>query len=256
MKTAILHGTLSVLIILLAGQSYAQKTTNNFYDTIKNYDLSTVLMADSIQTEKEEGGTDKIKRAEILGFIGGNFQRFQIHFTSITKNPKNPYHYFAYGKTMVKEKVCSFKGTITIEQAKLYRSSDLPTDQQGFATCEVTLYEDRKEPYSGLIKGKLTSNFTIDNRKRLRYDALMLINDSFSNNGFIGTWTSYKTNTSKKCNWGDYRIPDCGDLDSGTGEFFVSEKYLKNGWVSYMLENEMPNAAVKREKRKDRNWWE
>ncbi len=84
----------------------------------------------------------------------------------------------------------------------------------------------------------------------------MLINDSFSNNGFIGTWTSYKTNTSKKCNWGDYRIPDCGDLDSGTGEFFVSEKYLKNGWVSYMLENEMPNAAVKREKRKDRNWWE
>ncbi len=55
MKTAILHGTLSVLIILLAGQSYAQKTTNNFYDTIKNYDLSTVLMADSIQTEKEEG---------------------------------------------------------------------------------------------------------------------------------------------------------------------------------------------------------
>ncbi len=55
MKTTILHGTLSVLIILLAGQSYAQKTTNNFYDTIKNYDLSTVLMADSIQTEKEEG---------------------------------------------------------------------------------------------------------------------------------------------------------------------------------------------------------
>lgn len=55
MKTTILHGTLSVLIILSAGQSYAQKTTNNFYDTIKNYDLSTVLMADSIQTEKEEG---------------------------------------------------------------------------------------------------------------------------------------------------------------------------------------------------------
>ncbi len=72
----------------------------------------------------------------------------------------------------------------------------------------------------------------------------MLINDSFSNNGFIGTWTSYKTNTSKKCNWGDYRIPDCGDLDSGTGEFMVSSKYIKNGWLEYMLEHKIPNPAI------------
>ncbi len=89
---------------------------------------------------------------------------------------------------------------------------------------------------------------------------MSFIADGFSNNQFTGSWTSYKTNASKKCNWGDYRIPECGDLDIGAGEFIVNEKYIKNGWTSYMLENKVPNGAninpkvdkkvVKKE------WWE
>lgn len=213
-------------------------------------------MADSIQTEYDESGMGKVKRAEILGFIGNDFQRFQIHFSSIIKNPKNAYQYFACGKTKVKENLCSFKGTIKIKKAELYIIRDIPGYKQGFVDCDVILNEDRSLPNSGFIKGKLRSNIEINPKGQFGYDALLLVSDSFSNNEFVGTWTDHQTNESKRCNWGDYRIPHSGDLDIGAGEFYVSEKYLKNGWVSYMLENEMPNAAVKREKRKDRNWWE
>ncbi len=243
-----LNFALCVFLIFCSVNSFGQTArTVNFFNQIKNYNFSVVLNADSIETEGEDG-LRKVKRAEILGFIGDNFQRFQIHFNSVTKNPKNPYQYFAFGKT----KVFPFKGTITIKQAYLKTHPDLLRYKQGFANCEVIFYENRKEDSSGFIKGNLQSNFEINAKGQFGYDALMLVSDSFSNNQFIGTWTSYKTNISKTCNWGDYRIPDCGDLDNGAGGFYVSEKYVKNGWAAYMLENKMLNAG-KTKTRKNKN---
>lgn len=257
--TILKHMTVSLVVIfLLCGHAYGQDDGKDFYDQIKNYDLSTILTADSILTEDRENSKDKIKRAEALGFIGDNFQRFQIHFISIIQNPTNPYEYLVYGKTMVKENVCSFQGKIVVKESRIYKSEDIPTYKQGVAICDVVLYEDRKQSSTGLIKGKLTTNFIIDDKAKFRYDALMFVADGFSNNQFRGTWTSYKTNASKKCNWGDYRIPDGGDLDSGAGEFMVSEKYLKNGWVSYMLQNKATNLNIKEREKTNvsKEWWE
>jgi len=254
-----LHKVTFLLIAFLCTKADAQdKTATNFYDQIKSYDLSTILTTDSILAEDREESKDKFERAEVLGFIGDNFQRFHIHFISIIQNPANPYEYLTYGKTMVKETVCSFQGKIVVRESRIYKSEDLPTYQQGLAVCEVILYEDRKQSSTGFIKGKMTTNFIIDDKGRFRYDALMFVADGFSNNQFIGSWTSYKTNISKKCNWGDYRIPDSGDLDIGTGEFSVSEKYVKNGWVSYMLENKMANLSIKEQSdtgSMNRDWW-
>jgi hypothetical protein len=41
-----------------------------------------------------------------------------------------------------------------------------------------------------------------------------------------------------KCNWGDYRIPDCGHFDVGAGEFYPDEKYQMNGWQAFKLDEE------------------
>lgn len=259
MKTTVRYIVIFILTTLLFSKTNAQDTaTTDFYKQIKNYNLSTIFRADSILIEDREDSKDKIKRAEILGFIGDNYQRLQIHFISIIQNPKNHYEYSAYGKTMVKEKIGSFKGTITIKQSKIYKRGDLPNYKQGFVICDLTLYGDKKQTSTGFIKGKLTSSFIIDNKGKFRYDALMFSADGFSNNEFVGSWTSYKTNIAKKCNWGDYRIPESGDLDIGSGEFSVNEKYVKNDWLSYMLENSSPNLAIKREKSKVniKNWWE
>jgi hypothetical protein len=261
MTTALRHITIIILTVLLFGKTYAQDTTTtNFFDQIKTYDLSTILAIDSILTEDREDGKEKFKRAEILGFIGDDYQRLLIHFVSVIQNPTNPYEYLVFGKTKVKETICSFQGTITIRQSRIYKSGDIPTYKQGFAVCDVILYEDKKQPSTGYIKGKLKSEFLIDNKGQFRYDALMFVADGFSNNQFIGSWTSYKTNSSKKCNWGDYRIPECGDLDIGAGEFSVNEKYVKNGWLTYVLENKMPNGAIvtptSSNKTERKSWWQ
>jgi hypothetical protein len=37
------------------------------------------------------------------------------------------------------------------------------------------------------------------------------------------------------CNWGEIRIPFCGDLDGGAGEFIPNPKYVKNGWEDLII---------------------
>ena len=255
--------TILVLSIrLLGGQTFAQDTTtSDFFTQIKNYDLSVVMTADSIFANEEK----MIKRSEILGFIGDNYQRLHIHFISIIQNPSNPYEYFAYGKTKVKESICSFQGTITVTKSRLYKESDIPVDKdglphykQGYAECEVNLYEDSKQKSAGFFFGKLKMGFLIDDKGQFRYDAISYVADEFCNNQFVGSWTSYGTKSTKKSNWGDYRIPESGNLDIGVGEFSVDEKYVKNGWENYRLAwstypetQEVINAKQKEKE----EWW-
>ena len=226
---------------------------------MRNYDPSTILLADSILVEDAEAGKEKIKRAEILGFIGDDYQRFNIHFVSMIQNPTNPYQYLVYGKTKVKQTICAFQGTITVREAKLYTIGDLPTYQQGFANCEVLLFEDNKQASTGFIKGSLKSEFLIDPKGQFRYDALQFDADGIANNQFVGTWTSYKTKVLKKCQWGDYRIPECGDLDIGAGEFAVHDKYRTKGWQSYHLASGYDNADELKVKQalniESEQWW-
>src|SRR5690348_17215575 len=62
---------------------------------------------------------------------------------------------------------------------------------------------------------------------------LLLEKKKFQNNQFEGTWTSYKTGNSKKCNCVDYRLPDSRGLDIGAGEFSPWDKYEEYGWQNY-----------------------
>jgi len=150
MKTKFYQTILIISLVFTYGHICAQNnTTTDFYNQIKNYDLSTIFNPDSILIEDRENNSEKIQRAEILGFIGNNYE------------------------------------------------SDLPTYKQGFVVSDVVLYEDKKQKHSGFFSGTLTSKFIIDNKGTIRYDALMFVADGFSNNGFIGNWTSYKTNEKK-----------------------------------------------------------
>lgn len=253
-------GTILTTLFLI-GQVFAQgTTTSDFFTEIKNYDLSAVMMADSIFANEDE----MRERAEILGFIGDNYQRLFVHFISIIQNPLNHYEYFAYGKTKVKENICSFQGIIKITKSRLYKEVDIPVDseglpdyKQGYAECEVYLYEDRKEKLAGFFSGKLKMGFLIDNKGEFRYDAIRFYSDGFSNNQFVGFWTSYSTKSTKRSHWGDWRIPESGDLDIGAGEFSIDDKYVKNGWENYMLAwvyYETPEGKIARQKEKEK-WW-
>ena len=207
----------------------------DFYKELKQYNLAKVWTCDSIGIldTSREIQTDKIKRAEPLGYIDSNYQRFQIHFSSVKKSKENPYKYLVKGLTKVDTVIHHFSGSILIIQCKLFIESELPKFKQGYIIGDVQLFENKVELGSGSIIGKVTSQFIIDKSGQLQYDATMIIADGFSNNEFECTWKSYTTKQEKKCNWGDYRIPDSNGLDDGAGEFIVNPKYLNNGWQNY-----------------------
>ena len=241
--------------LFLTGQIFAQEIpTSDFFTQIKDYDLSVAIASDSIFIDEDM----MIERPELLGFIGDNYQRFHIHFISIIQNPFNPYEYFAYGKTKVKNNICEFQGTIKITKARRYIEGDIPTYKQGYAECEVNLYEESKQNSTGFFSGKLSTGFVIDDKGVFRYDAVAYVADGYSNNEFIGTWTSYKTKSTKKCNWGDRRIPESKELDIGDGDFMIDDKYVKNGWENYKLAwNTYPEtpAVIKARQKENEKWW-
>ena len=165
---------------------------NSFYDKLQGYDLSQVIHPDSIADDM----FDKFKRPEPLGFIGDNYQRFQIHFTSFQKSEKNLHEYVITGKTRVKSNICSFTGTLKIVSAKYDNDPemlDITGFKSGIITSNIEIIEDKSQKGSGSIKGTLVTDVVFDDKRQLHYNAIMLIADGYSNNSFIGTWTSYRT---------------------------------------------------------------
>ena len=93
------------LFILFSTYFFAQNhKSKNFYSEIKNYDISSLLTVTHIKVDDNE----IIEKAKPIGFIGNDFQRFYIHFSSIVKNSDSKYEYFITGKTMVKDVIRPF----------------------------------------------------------------------------------------------------------------------------------------------------
>ena len=223
---------------------------------IIKYDLSHLWTLTKFQAEND---TTIVERQEPLGYIGDNYQRFYIHFISVIQNPVNKLEYLVYGKTRVKENICSFQGKLCITSANTYKTKDeFPELTQGVVSGCYELYEDAKQKGTGKLSGTFSTDFYLDEQGRMKYNALLFMADGFSNNQFEGKWISYKSNEAKKCNWGDYRIPDSKELDCGAGEFMVHDNYVANGWSLYMhlsamsSEDTEAKSALKEENRK---WW-
>lgn len=247
--------SLFLLFIVVCVSAYSQKNNSLiFYGSIKNYNISKLWLTDSIQKETDAS----MPFPEPLGYIGDNFQRFYIHFISVTKSAANPYEYVVTGKTRVKNNICSFKGTLVIENATLNKESEpeFPQYKRGSVYCAVNFYEDSTQAGSGYIKGRLITGFYLDKKNKLYYDRLWFT-DAFENNQCKAVWTSYKTKKSKKCNWGDYRIPESGDLDGGAGDFIPDQKYIANGWEEYAdVYSTDDTKPVKAPVVENKKWWQ
>lgn len=220
-----------ILATTLSHSATAQPVkTKDWSGAIKNYDISKLWTQDSISVDSQN-----YKMPEPLGIFGGDYQRFYIHYLSVIKSKEAPNVYLVKGKTRLKKNITPFSGTITIKEAFLYKDKngiDSPGLLRGIAKSECRFYEDSTLPSSGYIVGELKTLWYLD-QQQIHYDALEMTSDGYANNQFTGKWTSYKTHVSKKCNWGDYRIPGSGDLDCGAGEFVPGTRYLSKGWKNY-----------------------
>ena len=102
--------------------------------------------------------------------------------------------------------------------------------RRGCCIAKYNLKENVDEKGGGCFTGYLLFFWYETKQGTIMYDDIDDYSDSYCNNLYSGTWQSYKTKKRKPCAWGQYRIPNSGDLDIGAAEFSVNPKYLQNGW--------------------------
>jgi hypothetical protein len=195
MKKIILLCIVLVTIFLGSLVNCQGGETVPFYAKIQKFNLTPLWISDTIMIED---GVETIPRPEPLGYIGEEYYRFYIHFISAQKDRKNPYQYIITGKTRIKDNIFTFRGIFKITDARIYKEGDVPGIRQGYVKGEYIFYEDRRQKGSGKLEGTFKSNFIIDRNNKLRYDALMLVADGFSNNQFVGTRKVYGSKEFQK----------------------------------------------------------
>lgn len=180
---------------------------------------------------------------EVLGYIGDDYRRLKIYFTSISKRKDKQDIYDIKGTSIVGKNKFNFEGEIRVLQIREYNKMHFGCDDefkgagfkaQGLLIGEYSLREDAKEKHSGIFEGIMTAFWYVDRFGDLNYDDIEAsYSDVYANNQYIGTWTAYGNKVKKISNWGEYRIPFSGNLDLGAAEFSPNPKYKDQGWADY-----------------------
>lgn len=233
----ILEIQLLTIFLFLFSACYSQETTS-FPEWFKPEVESShsILKEDKDILNYDFSNIINDKRCDFVGFIGDDYQKMCMCFDEVKKESNIKYAVLGY--SMVKSLKCSFSGYIQIIDIRelneyIYGVDDLMKGQfkrQGICIARYVFEEDRRQTHSGVFSGILLFRWYIDNNNKLNYDDINDSSDNYSNNQFLGIWNSYSTNKEKKCAWGQYRIPDCGDLDIGAAEFAFNPIYANNGW--------------------------
>jgi hypothetical protein len=209
---------------------------------------------------------------EILGFIGSDYQRLRIKYLAVVKNAEIPSKYYIYGKRKVQSDVCLFMGEIELIHARMFSGSEavdryydekndedtgeLHSYPEYILLAEYRFFENPNQEGSGVLEGILRTDFYVDSGE-VFYDDLEGASDGWCNNQYVGTWTSYKSGVSERCNWGEWRIPYSGDLDQSAAEFRPNTKYLDRGWDSYSKAFNVPYDEYDTTARRveEEEWW-
>lgn len=225
--------------------------------------LLLLIFSGNIYAQNQYGQLWTSHQNARLGYIGNNYQRIYIHFSSVVKSKSSDSAYDVTGKSMSNGNINDFQGTIKVLSVKEQKTPGKLTRKEKERTiypryvirATYCLNEDKSQKGSGIFKGTLTTGFYQKNGKLYYDDQDKLYSDSFRNNQFDGSWQSYDSRAIKPCCWGDYRIPNCGDLDVGEGNFCPNSKYEKNpklGWDYIQKAQHGDKKAISKESRK---WW-
>lgn len=246
-----------LLAVPLAAQHPARPELT--LDMLRQKDLSMLWTGPLPEIDREDTTTLVwFERVEPLGYIGPDFHRFRIHFSSISRSGDDPLTYRLAGATCTGDNVCRFRGELHIDSLSRRISSGEP-DEWGGIYCgwylkgHYILLEEPDQSGSGIFEGTHTLGIAVDAEGNVYYDTLMLVADGYSNNTWEGTRQSYATCIPEVCNWGDYRIPNSDRLDVGCGDFCPADEYLANGWQSYRDAWDSQNTAARDEE--TRRWW-
>ena len=223
------------LFVLLYTTTYAQPCT--FEDVVKEttYNIPYKKYNAPLDMEKVLNA----EKSNFLGFIGTNYKRLCITFTSIKKSEENKDVYEVEGfSTVMNQNKRTFKGTFSLLSHYKFaeQTVDVPLPKKGeivgFSTFSYELTEDENLTATGVFKGKMIVMWL----KKVNAAPVYFLpfnRDSERNYQFFGAWTSYKTKKTSVASWGEYRIPCSGDFDGGVGDFIPKPQYWQYGWEEF-----------------------
>ena len=222
-------------LVLLCSAMYAQPCT--FEDVVKEttYDIPYKKYTATLDMEKVLNA----EKSNFLGFIGTNYKRLRITFTSIKKSEENKDVYEVEGfSTVMNKNKRTFKGTFSLRSHYKFaeQTVDVPLPKKGeivgYSTFSYELAEDENLTATGVFKGKMIVMWL----KKVNAAPVYYIpfhDDGERNYQFFGTWTSYKTKKTSIASWGIYRIPCSDDFDEGVGDFIPKPQYWQYGWEEF-----------------------
>ena len=232
-----------LLIFVFCFSNLIAQQSKEWIEKLENPEFSSEqLKAENVKEKyiKFDFSTLLIPRHDFLGYIGSNYKRIRIYFTSISKDQEQNDIYNIIGISVVDDNKCDFSGKIKIDQIREYKHMDYGLDNhlinsgmkaQGVLIGKYLFDENPTQSHSGVFEGIMTLFWYLDKFDIVHYDEIDIYSDDYKNNQYIGTWTEYKKQNGKICNWGEYRIPFSDDLDIGTGEFSPNPKYKEQGWA-------------------------
>jgi hypothetical protein len=235
-------------MLIIFSFSVSGQQTKEWINMLENPKYNTYeLLKENLRVDylKYDFSTLLIPRQEFLGYIGSDYRRIKIFFTSVTKDSADSKIYRIKGISLVRNNKCDFSGKITVEQVREYKSMHFGLDNkfkdkglksQGILIGEYELKENTSQNHSGIFQGIMTLNWYLDKFGIMHYDNIEWFSDNYKNNQYVGTWFEYNSTTQKVCNWGESRIPFSGDLDIGAGEFSPNPKHFVVGWDDLKIE--------------------
>jgi len=252
------------IICLVSFHTYAQTESEAFKKkTLSNAHLSKRELKDDLTNYNFSKLLLHTDNSVIYGFIGENYQRLRIKVITVTRDSISPDIYHVYGKSMVMNNVDEFNGTIKITNIRKFNPQLHGCEDEykykGYKGefilfGDYNFQENPTQNHSGVFKGSVRSDFFIDKKNIIQYNDIEDCSDSYTNNQFVGQWISYNGSLTKRCNWGDFRIPNSGDMDIGAGEFSPAGKYLKYGWQTRRDILISPESEKNKQK-EERIWW-
>ncbi|MES2062221.1 MAG: hypothetical protein V4456_09900 [Bacteroidota bacterium] len=257
---------LAIIIVFQFTIAFAQTEAEKFRDeSLQSTYLSPIELKSKFTRHDYSKLFTATDNAFVYGFIGDNFQRIRIKIISIKKDSLLLDTYNIYGKSMVKNNIDEFRGTIKITNVRKYKETSYGLDDefkdkgikgQYLLIGTYNLEEAATQEHAGVFKGTFSSGFYLDKNNIVHYDDIDKNADSYSNNQFVGQWISHNNKLVKRCNWGEYRIPNSKGLDIGAGEFSPNDQYLSAGWqtIREVYSNSATSANAKQFEHA--RWWE
>jgi hypothetical protein len=244
------------LCLRISTFSYSQNTRKlNVDSVLSGYKNNKYLLESFKNTDLSFLYTNTPNRA-IVGFIGDNYSRFQIVYTAMKQRNKTM-TLSVTGYTRKWDTIRYFSGTMEITNAYYTEPNpDFPdTIKEGMFAGTYNFSEATNELFNaGFLRGSFITYWYTDKTGHLHYDDLNSGDDDDCNNQFTGIWEEYRRSKKLKCNWGDYRIPNCGNLDEGVGEFAVDSSYTKFGWQNFKGTEFDSDTTIEAQEKADA-WW-